>query len=272
MKTTVRSLLLSILFLVVAPEKSQAEAFTLSGIEQSSVDPLLKTLAASFAFRPTEGASPLGSKWGFYIGVGGSASSTDLVSSVVSNLSTSYLPGGEAQLGIGLPMGFTVELGILPSLAFSGTTVSKTAGAVKWTLNSKFFKKIPFQFAVRALFGKSSLTYSQVDGSGTSSVTYDGTQWGSNFIVSRYLGLSMLGVEPYVGIGFLNQSSTLSAVGSANVFGGTMPVGTTSISSSGLSVWYQAGLMLKLGIFGFTAEYNNLYGISSYGGKASIRF
>lgn len=250
---------------------ARAEAFSLSGIETTTVSALFDSLASAFAFRPAEPASSLGSKWGFYAGVGFSATNLDAVSSTVSGLSTSYLPGAEVSVGLGLPFGITIETGFLPSISYSGTSISKTAGAVKWNLNSRL-KKFPLQLAVRALYNSASIAFTQTDGSGTSSVGYGTTHYGLNFVVSKNLGFTYFGIEPYLGAGCLNQSSNITASGTANVFGSSFPVGTASTSSSGLSFTYQAGVLLRLGIIGLSAEYDHLFGVNSYGGKVALRF
>jgi hypothetical protein len=263
---------LSLGFWFASVSPARAAVFTLPTLDTTMTDPIFETLATSFAFRPLEPASDLGSVWGFYIGAGGSGSDASKVAAIFSEMSTSYVPNAELQLGIGLPKGFTIEGGFIPKINFQGTSLSKYGGTLKWTLTRSLLPKFPLSIAVRAGLAKASIDYTQPLEGGSVTVGYASTILESNLVISKFLGGFGFGIEPYLGFGVASQSSSLNATGTAELFGSSFPAGTESVSGSGTSTWLQAGLMLKLSVLAFTAEYDRMFGVSSWSGKATFRF
>lgn len=263
--------LTSIALAGMKPEEARAEVTGLPTLETSTTDAIFKVLASAFVFRPIEGAAELGSTWGGYVGLGVNMTDAAPLMALGGSSSTAYLPGGEAQLGIGI-RGLTVEVGAIPTLSISGNSLSKYAGAVKYSVNRLFSKKkIPISIAVRGLYSKSSVGYTQNSGGTDIGVEFGTSAFGGNLVVSRYLGFTFLGIEPYAGVGYLNHSSTLTATAS-NLFGSSYAAGTTSISGSGGGLWLQAGMMLRVGIIGIAAEWDKLLDQTSYAAKFSLRF
>ncbi len=264
--------LLAISIAMFFTASAQAEYFSLPTVQPSMTDPIFSTLAAAFAFRPMETASDLGATWGIAVGVGGSATSTSLISGIFTGLPASYVPNADIQLDIGMPKGFTLELGAIPSMALDGTTFSKYEAGLKWTLTRTLLQKLPFSLAVAVQYGKSSLSYNQALSGGTVAVSYGDSMYGGMLLASKYLGAIGIGIEPYAGVGTLYQSSSLSGTGTASLFGSSYPVGTDAISNSDATLWLQAGVMLKLEVLAITAEYDRFFGLSSYSTKISFRF
>lgn len=263
---------LGLLAVIAVGSKAKAEAFSIPTLETSTISTVLDSVATMMAFRPVEGASDLGVRWGVTLGLGVSATESSAISSLSSAAPAGFLPGADLQLGIGLPKGITLELGMIPTFSYQSTSFGKYAGALKLNLNRTLLKKFPLAVAARLAFTKSSILYSQTSGSGTVGVDLDSSIYGGNIVVSKYLGALGFGLEPFLGVGFLAHSSNVTATGTGNLFGSSFPAGTTSTSASGSGLWYQAGLMLKLGVIGITAEYDHLFGLTSYAGKLSLRF
>lgn len=252
-------------------ESARAEVTALPQLETNTIQTVFDTLAASLAFKPAEGASELGNLWGLSLGVGVAMTDLSALTSLGATTSTAYLPSGDIQIALGIKS-LTFEAGMIPTLAVSGNTFSRFGAALKWTANRTLLKKFPLSVAARALYSKASIGYTQTDGTGTVDVDYSASQFGAQLVTSKFLGGFGFGIEPYVGIGFLNQSSTISATGTGDLFGSSYSTGTTSVSGNGLGLWLQAGLMLRLGILGFSAEYDQLYGQKGFAGKVAFRF
>jgi hypothetical protein len=257
---------------MVSSREARAEGFNLPTLDTSMIDPVFRTLASSFAFRPLEGATPLGKVWGLYIGIGGSGTDTSAVTSIFSNTKATLLPSADVQFGASFPKGITLEGALLPQYAYQGSSIHKYCGAVKWTFSQVFFPKVPLSVALRVGMANGAMHFSQPLDGGTVTVDYKTSVIESNLVVSKWLGGFGVGIEPYAGLGYAHQSTTLSGSGSANLFGGSFSSGTTSIDSGTGSVWLQAGMMLKLTVFAFTAEYDRIFNLNSYGGKISLRF
>lgn len=252
--------------LSASPKQGQAAYFTLPTLDTTMTDPIFKNLAGAFILRPVEPASDLGRIFGLSVGVGLSLIDQSSLSSVFTGAGT-YLPSGDIQLGLGLPMGITFEAGVLPNVSLNGTAIGRYAGAIKWTLTRTLLAMLPFDMGIRASYTNSNLSYSQSLSPATVSVTYNSSVLGTQLLISK----SLVFLEPFFGIGLVNHSSTLSGTGSANLFGSTFQAGTQSMSGSALSTWLQAGVLVKVLIFGIAAEYDSMYGFSSYSGKVSIR-
>jgi hypothetical protein len=265
------ALILSWVVAASLPTVAKAAVFSLPTVSTSMTDPIFRTLGADFAFRSVEPASDLGTVWGLNFGVAAVATDASAVSSIFSNMATSFVPNADFQLGIGLPKGITIELGLVPKVKLDGTTFSKYEAALKWTLNRTLIPRFPLDVATRFSYSNGSIDYSQGLNGGTVSVSYRTTVIGGNLLVSKFLGAAGFGIEPFLGVGLINFSSTLSGSGTVNLFDTSFPTGTESVSDSGLSSWLQAGLQLKLSVVAFAAEYDRFFGISSWTGKFSIR-
>jgi hypothetical protein len=260
------ALLLAVLF---QGKESHAALFSLPELEQPMLDPIFRTLGNAFVFRPIEPASDLGLLGGFYIGASASFVDATAVSSIFTSSPISFISTGDIQLGLGIPLsGITFEAGVLPSISLSGTQFRKYSGAVKWTLTRTILKVLPFSAALRVSYSTGNLSYTQDLSAGSLSVDYNANSFGTNFVFSKALFI----FEPYAGIGWVNSSSKLAASGTANLFGTSFPLGTTSIERSYSSLWTQFGLLMKLGVFGISFGYDKMLSASSWNGKVSLRF
>lgn len=255
------------LLLFLSPGLAEAAYFTLPVLTTEQTDPVFKSLAGAFVFRDLEPASDLGKKFGLTVGVRASVIDATALSTVVSGLNTPLLPSGDLQGAIGLPHGFTFEFGMIPTLTYQGTSFSEYSGAVKWTATRTFLPKLPFSLAARAAYTTANLSYAQSISGVDVSVAYSTTLLSFQAIVSR----KFLVFEPYLSLGFVTHSSSISSSGSASIFGTTFPVGTQSYSSSLMSFWPSAGLMINLFVLGISGEYSNLWGLGNYSLKVSLR-
>lgn len=251
--------------------KAHAELTSLPQLETSTILSVLDTLSAALAFRPVEGATELGNLWGMYLGVGGSATDVSALTALGGSTTSAYLPSGDLQFGLGIKA-FTFEMGMIPTLSYNGNSFSRFGASLKWTASRTLFKKFPISLAVRGIYAKSSIGYTQTSSGTTLDVDFTNSQYGLQLQASKFLGGFGFGIEPFVGLGLLNQSSTIGATGTGTLFGSSYPAGTTSITAASLGIWLQAGMMVRLGILSFAASYDQLYGNSGYAGKVGFRF
>lgn len=240
--------------------------FTLPQLSTSQTDPVFRTLAAGFFYRPVEPASDFGALGGFSVGAALNGVSTGAVSTIFTGMSTPFLPTAMLMGAVGLPKGITIEGGFVPSLTYQGSTFSNIAFGAKWTLTRSVFTKWPVDLAIRANYTSSGLSYTQSISGGTVAVRYGSGIFSANLVASYPLPF----LEPFVGLGFITDSSTLSGTGTASLFGASFPVGTNTYSEGRATPWLYGGVKLHLTLLKISASYDFLYGISSWSLKAGI--
>jgi hypothetical protein len=248
--------------------KAKAAVLTFPQLDPTQIGPIDKVLAADLAFRPIEGAAPLTGigPFGFSIGVSGVATETSSIQSIIGS-SPQYIPGAFVNLALGLPGGFGVELGFIPSVSLKGTSFSNYGGDLRWNL-STLFSKLPIDLALRGMLTSASLSSTQDLNGVTISTSYKTTITGANLT----LGKTFLFVEPYIGVGFANESSNLSYSGSTSLFNNNFASGTTDVPASAFGFWGTAGFQIRLAILQIGAEYATLWGNSNYSVKVALRF
>lgn len=232
------------------------------------VTPIFQTLASALAFKPVEPASDLGKNYGFYFGLAGTGTDSSRVVSIFSNLNFPYLPTADIQIGIGFPKGFMLEAGFVPALSYQHSSFERYGAALKWNLTRNAIKKLPMNLGIRLSYSTFRLHMVQDLSGAALGVDYNMSALGAQFLLSKRLFL----IEPYAGVGFLNHFSSLSSSGDSSLFGPDFSVGIQSVNASALSVWWQAGLLLKLSVLGIAAEYDRIYDLNSFSGKLSLRF
>lgn len=251
----------------MAPTLANAAFFSLPVLSTDQTAPVFKSLAGAFVFRNVESAADLGKNFGVNFGVRGSIIDASALNAVVSGLNTQYLPSGDIQMELGLPHGFTFEFGLIPSITYQGTSFSEYSGAVKWTATRTFLTKLPFSLAARAAYTSASLGHAQTISGVDVTVGYSTALISFQSIISKKFAV----FEPFLSLGIISHSSSITSSGSASIFGNTFPVGTQAYTSGLVSFWPTAGLMINLVFIGIAAEYDNLWGLGSYSAKFSIR-
>lgn len=255
------------LFFLLKVSPAAAAYFTLPVLTQSQTDPIFRNLAGAFVFRDVEGANDLGKNWGFTLGVRGSLVDATPFTAVASSFTLPYLPSGDAQIAVGLPRGFTFEFGMVPTLSYQGTTFSQYSAGVKWTLTRSLLPKVPVSLAIRAGYTNANVSYSQQISGVDTDITYSTSIATFQAIASKRFFI----FEPYVALGLANHTSSLSSTGSITIFGTDFSAGTTNYSAGSLCFWPSAGLLIHLGFIGAAAEYSNLWGLTAFSGKFTIR-
>jgi hypothetical protein len=189
----------------------------------------------------------------------------------VSPDAPTYLPYADIHLGLGLSLGFTLESSFTPQVQYQGSSTSKYGGALKWTATRTVLSALPLSLAARVGYSNGKVDWTQPLDSGTVTVGLDSAILETQIAASKMIGAFGFGVEPFIGLGYIKHSSTLSGTGTANLFGSSFPAGTVTTSNFSGSFWGQAGLTLHLYVVALSAEYDNMFGINSYSGKVTFR-
>lgn len=245
---------------------ARAEVFTLPQMTPAQTEPVFNTLGSMLFFKPVEPARGYGKIWGLGIGIAANATSSSAISTVVSGMSASFIPAGDINAGVTLPMGITVEGGLLPTFSYQGSSFGKTAIGAKLHLNAVFLKSFPLDVAFRVGWTKGTLLYAQGSGGTQVNVDYSTSAVTANLIVSK----NFIVLEPFAGLGMVSHSSTLVGTGSGTIFGTGFPPSTTTYSVNAVHLWMHAGLLLNLQVLRISASVDYAFGLVSGNGKIAI--
>ena len=192
---------------------------SLSNLSQAESDSIAKTFANAVAFRSLEPPSSNGKIWGFGIGLAFDATSAkDLNDTLTANGNTqniSALPAGDLVITLQGPLGIAVETGFLPRMKIGGLSTKRTAFNAKWTFTDVFLRgRTPFDAAIRLGYGRNEFQYDQMMGAVLDTVRFDSKALRAELAMSRKL----LVFEPYLGLGLLRTSNTLSNTAATTLF------------------------------------------------------
>ncbi|MGE4233768.1 MAG: DUF6588 family protein [Bacteriovoracia bacterium] len=257
-------LLLAVFNLVPFSANAGAPAFT--NLTPAQTDAAFKNFAAAFSFKPMEPASHYG-MMGFSFGVIASLASTSVIKDAIPGGSfPSYLPSADIYLGFQLPAGVALEGGFVPNIKAGSTKLSKQGINLKWVPTATMMM-LPVSVAIRGTYSRSKISYQQTKDSVTADVTYKGSYYGANASV----GLPIPFIEPYAGIGFIHDSSTLGVSGSATFFDQNYTSSSTA-NSEHTSFWFYAGAELKLAFLTLTPQYDHMFESNVYSAKLGFKF
>jgi hypothetical protein len=265
--TTFIALLTSLVSLV-APARAGVTP-TLQNLDSSQTTAVLKTFGANFAFRPLETPSDYGRNLGFAIGLGGGLTSASAITEAIPGVTMSQIPNANVILGLQLPKGFGIEAGFLPQVSVSGLSFNSWGGDVKWNAGAGLGKLLPVDVAVRAMYSKTSMSYSQTVTSpapATGTIALSTQAWGVNVSASKKLPL----IEPYAGFGWISQTGELSQTGSLSLFNTSLTT-SNSWSTTNSGLWAFAGLQVRLFVFNLTTQYDSQMGIGTTSVKLGLK-
>lgn len=240
----------------------------LQNLNLSQAQSAVETFTADVAFRPVEPASAYGKYWGLSFGVIGIATSAKRIENDLGVTGLSVLPGGDIFIGVQAPFGLGLELGMLPSLNVNGLKARKIGADLKWTVNEAVLKSLPFDVALRGMLTSVDLSYEEAIGPAKDTIALKSTVLGTNLSLSKRLFYIF---EPYVGLGYIHQSSTLSNNGTISLFNNTVSL-SNSWDHSGGSAWFYAGLQLRLVVPTISMQYDSMFGVGSASAKIGFKF
>lgn len=244
-------------------------AASFTNLTDEDFQKISKEFSANFTHHSVQGANTLGKVFGFEFGLlGGLTNSPD--SDAVAKASTppSTLPNlanGGLLLSVSVPLGFTGEIVTVPSTSTGDGTFKTMSFGLKWTSNDAF-PVLPINMALRLTSSSSDFSFTQTASGVTSTVTNTNKSTGLTLLLSPKLPV----VEPYVGIGTLSASNTLSVNGTA-IFDPSFTA-AQSAEATPKSTLILAGVTANLLFFRIGAEYFSAFGTSGYTAKLAFGF
>ncbi|MCB0408027.1 MAG: hypothetical protein KDD34_07485 [Bdellovibrionales bacterium] len=267
---------LKTLFLIVLMGMSScvwAQDIQFDNIDKKDMENIVSDFTGVFTHTSVSGAAPLGSLFGFEVGLVLSGSKAEKIEKLVKeqdpNADIPILPSGGVLGIITVPLGFTFEALIIPEIGDSNFKFQNMSAAAKWSPTETVLSFLPLSIAIKGHLTKTDLTFKQPDPV-TSSVevnsTFKNTITGIQLIASKNLVIA----EPYVGIGYIHGDGELSVAGNS-IFDPSVTSGT-SASATASGAQFFGGAEFKLLIFKLAAEYSHHLDIDRYSFKASAFF
>ncbi len=246
---------------------ARAASASVQNLSDADFADLSKEFSANFMHHSVQGAAPLGSVFGFELGLVGGQQASPVLDRLSKNsggsgVSNLYHAG---LLGVvSIPLGITGEVMMVPKTTASDAEFSMTSLALKLSLNTELLKVIPFNLALRGLSSNSKFSFTQtIPSVGSASVDDEVKMTGLQILASPSLPI----VEPYAGIGFLSAKNTL---GSSQ--GSVFADGATSKDQTNSGTQVLLGVTANLLFFHLGAEYSNAFGASAYTAKLAFGF
>lgn len=245
---------------------AHAAGVGLTNLSQADFDNAIRELSANSTFHAATGASALGSIFGFEIGLVGGLTNTPEINRLSKQVDASAdigrLPHASLLAAVTVPMGFTAEALLLPSVSVGDIKYQQFGGAVKWSTSPDL---LPFNLAVRGFLTRNEVSFTQLQSGSTITVTQENSQYGLQLLASPMLPF----IEPYVGIGTVAAKGKMSYTGSSSIFAFTT---AQSAESSPSSTQFLVGVNANLLIMNIGAEYSRAFSTDSYNLKLGFRF
>lgn len=243
----------------------------LQNLNLNQADTVLENFGAALLFRSVEPPSSYASIFGLTFGFVGAVTSADKINTAL-NLSSKIpaIPVVDIFTGVQLPLGLAIETGFLPKAKVGSFSARRFGANIKWTFTDLALRrkiKVPFHAALRVGFTSTSLSYGQVIAGVQDTVKFESKSFQTQLAFSRQFGI----VEPYMGLGYVRQDTSLSNTATASV---DLYNFTTALSygvQKG-SFWFNTGAELKLLFMTLAAEYHNTYAVSSGVAKLGFKF
>lgn len=247
-----------------------------TNLTQDDFDKVINELSANSTFHSVTGAGSLGSVFGVEVGLVGGLTNTPeinrLSKTVDASADVGRLPHASLLAAVSVPLGFTGELLVFPSVSVGDIKYQQFGGAIKWTATEALV--LPFNLAARAFITKNEISFKQTLNNATTgnvpvevTVAQENSQAGLQLLVSPNLPV----FEPYAGIGIVSAKGKVAMTGATTgtIFGFTS---AQNAESSPSSTQYLLGLNVNLLILNIGIEYSRAFGTDSYNAKFGFKF
>ncbi len=247
-----------------------------TNLTQDDFDKVINELSANSTFHSVTGAGSLGSVFGVEVGLVGGLTNTPeinrLSKTVDASADVGRLPHASLLAAVSVPLGFTGELLVFPSVSVGDIKYQQFGGAIKWTATEALV--LPFNLAARAFITKNEISFKQTLNNATTgnvpvevTVAQENSQTGLQLLVSPNLPV----FEPYAGIGIVSAKGKVAMTGATTgtIFGFTS---AQNAESSPSSTQYLLGLNVNLLILNIGIEYSRAFGTDSYNAKFGFKF
>ncbi len=262
------SKLLLALFVAISFQAKADPSFT--NLTASDFEKISKELSANFLHHSVQGAAPLGSLWGFEIGLLAGQTAVPNTSDIVKRSGSGDFPNlyHAGLLGVlTAPFGITGEAALLPKTKMGDLEIEKTSLALKLSLNTELLQIIPFNLAFRGFMSNSKFNFKQNSGGVNGTIEDKNSSSGIQLLASPSLPF----IEPYVGIGHVSAKNELSVSGTGSIFDTSYTTGQKSDTSMS-STQYLLGVTAQLLVMNLGLEYSSAFGANTYTAKLAFGF
>ena len=246
-----------------------AQSIPLQNLTDSDLSKIVGDLSVNFLHTSVSGASTLGHLYGFEVGVVAGKTNTPHLNEVANQV-----PGNNADAGklydaellgiLTVPLGLTVELGLVPKVGSSSFKFSAFSGAVKWT-PTEVLLDLPVSLAGKLSFTTDSLTFNSTANGTPIDYSYSNSEIAFTALVSKNFAI----VEPYFGLGYVSAKGRLSA--DSSIFNSGFTTDTSASASRSGALW-MIGAEVKLVVVKLGLEYMSLFNTDRVMGKVSVYF
>lgn len=247
-----------------------------TNLSQDDFDKVINELSANSTFHSVTGASSLGAVFGVEVALVGGLTNTPeinrLSKSVDASADVGRLPHASLLAAVSVPLGFTGELLMFPSVSVGDIKYQQFGGAIKWTATEALV--LPFNIAARAFITKNEISFKQTLNNASTgnvpvevTVAQENSQTGLQLLVSPNLPM----IEPYAGIGMVSAKGKVNMTGATTgtIFGFTS---AQSAESSPTSTQFLIGVNANLLLLNLGMEYSRAFGTDSYNAKLGFKF
>ncbi len=261
MSMAVMTLMTAMTSVIFSGVESMAQTLEFDSVSKDDLKVIVREMSADLYHTSVSGAAPLGDMLGFEIGVIGGLTKTSGIQTLVKrqdpDANAEWLPHARLFGAVSVPMGVTLELGLIPETGVKDFKFQLYGGAVKWSLTHSLLSFLPLSLATKVHYTVSEVNYKQPVNNVETSVSMKNTVSGISAIVSK----DFLVVEPYFGLGYLSAEGDVSVSGSSTLFDFTTATKSSSKPSSTLMM---AGAELKFFIFKVGVEYSRQFETDRY--------
>lgn len=249
---------------------TSAQSIPLKDLDEGEFKSLVGELSTNFLHTSVEGAATLGEIFGFEVGLVGGITKTPKINSTAQAVdSSASVPQvfHASVLGVvSVPLGFTIEAGILPKVGSEDFKVNAFSIAGKWT-PGMLLGELPVDLAAKISITKGHAEFHTSSGGADTDYEYDSKSTALQLLVSKNFAI----VEPYFGIGRVSSEGKLIASGAyaTDLFTYT---GEASATASTTGTMWMLGANLNLVVVKLGAEYTRLYDTNRFSGKLSFYF
>lgn len=259
-------LLFAALLFLGAGLRAQAQGLSFNNLSDDQAKKIIREMSANFTHTSVSGAAPLGSIFGFELGLVAGVTKADevkkLVQSVDPNTKVDYLPHAGILGIVTVPFGVTLEASVLPEVGNDDFKFKNLGLGLKWTLNSVL--EMPVDVALKLHSMSTNLRFRQTVSSVTSTVELKDRVTGLMALVSK----NFVFVEPYAGFGILSGNGDFTVTGTTAFFSSGATSYSAKESGSNMVFGVNASLFfVKLG-----AEFARTLGANSMNLKFAFSF
>ena len=258
--------LLVLLFSLVA---LRAQTIPLQMLNSDQFDAIAHELSAASAFSSVSGAGTLGRIFGFEVGVMAGVTNTPALQRIARDAdpkaNVKQVPTAAVTGMISVPLGLTIEAGLLPRVGGQDFKIESLGLAVKWTPTQVFFD-LPLDLGVRVQTARTSLQFNARVQDVITRADFDGRVTGFELIASKNMGI----LTPFAAVGGLAATADLNASGAA-VFDPAFAA-NQSARTKPRGALYRAGLEIHLLVLSLSVEYQRALDADRFDAKLAAGF